>query len=816
MELPLTSACSDFQSSPAADGCWAPARFRRAVLLVLDGLRWDVAAGEARSAVPGRALALPRLAELARTSGVLFPFVADPPTTTQQRLKALLTGSLPTFLDAGASFGAPALLEDNLVAQAAAAGRKLAVLGDDTWLQLFPHPPGNGSASTSVWSVAHPFPSFNVRDLHTCDSGVAAQLPPLLAQPGRWDLLIAHFLGVDHAGHSHGVDSPEMASKLAEMDALAVSVFSQLASDPVAHADTLFLVIGDHGMTWAGDHGGASAPEVTSALFAAAPGRPSRGQVDETATAAAPMPQLDFAATLSLLLGLPVPFASMGRLDRRLWELGGGGEGFDAALAANAAQVLRALRAYEAAGALPSQEVRRVAAAAEAAEEEGLSPEGMRLRLSFLADAAALARAEWTKFGTAAMAAGLAGLALCLLLHAHALRSAPAPPAAAGAPPSPFAAVAALSLLAILAHATGSFSVGCMKAEAEFGHLPSLAVGALHALTALLARRASPPLGARALLPPLALPLLSVALFALRMHGEDKPAAASRPPLLAALSTAAPLLLIPALLLRSRRGLGPALAWGAHVAAALRPFLSPSGAPARLLLPRLVYALGGAALLAAPFTRTAGAHVAGERSRRALAALSAPLLLLSGRSAPLLALLALAQTSALLRIHRPRPGHATWRLLSLACGLHATTLALFHASGHRSSFDSLHFSASFTGFDSFTYATQGALLAANTWAAELAAAAALPLVAAIAAGGEPARRGAFGETLAALALTRTALRCVGAAAAAGAAAALRRHLHVWSHFAPHFVFSSLALLLMDGLTLLAVSLLAEPEQIKAD
>ena len=31
----------------------------------------------------------------------LFRFIADPPTTTMQRLKGLTTGSLPTFVDAG-------------------------------------------------------------------------------------------------------------------------------------------------------------------------------------------------------------------------------------------------------------------------------------------------------------------------------------------------------------------------------------------------------------------------------------------------------------------------------------------------------------------------------------------------------------------------------------------------------------------------------------------------------------------------------------------------------------------------------------------
>lgn len=35
---------------------------------------------------------------------------------------------------------------------------------------------------------------------------------------GEWDVLIAHFLGVDHVGHTYGPSHPAMASKLTQMD----------------------------------------------------------------------------------------------------------------------------------------------------------------------------------------------------------------------------------------------------------------------------------------------------------------------------------------------------------------------------------------------------------------------------------------------------------------------------------------------------------------------------------------------------------------------------------------------------------------------
>jgi phosphatidylinositol glycan class O len=80
-----------------------------------------------------------------------------------------------------------------------------AFLGDTTWGQLFPR----------AWAWSRPYPCFNVRDLHTVDDGIAQHLPAALAQPEAWSgLLVAHYLGVDHCGHSYGVGSPEMAAKL--------------------------------------------------------------------------------------------------------------------------------------------------------------------------------------------------------------------------------------------------------------------------------------------------------------------------------------------------------------------------------------------------------------------------------------------------------------------------------------------------------------------------------------------------------------------------------------------------------------------------
>ncbi|GAA6094886.1 GPI ethanolamine phosphate transferase 3 isoform X1 [Tachysurus ichikawai] len=80
-------------------------------------------------------------------------------------------------------------------------------MGDDTWVSLFPR----------KFHRSLPFPSFNVKDLHTVDDGILQNIFPTM-DGDDWDVLIAHFLGVDHCGHRFGPDHPAMAEKLTQMD----------------------------------------------------------------------------------------------------------------------------------------------------------------------------------------------------------------------------------------------------------------------------------------------------------------------------------------------------------------------------------------------------------------------------------------------------------------------------------------------------------------------------------------------------------------------------------------------------------------------
>ncbi|KAF2672279.1 hypothetical protein BT63DRAFT_369723 [Microthyrium microscopicum] len=295
-------------------GCWHPKSFDKAVVIIIDALRYDFTvpyqAPEYNLNEPPRHYhdALTVLYETAVQSpenAVLLPFIADPPTTTLQRIKGLTTGTLPTFIEAGSNFAGEAIEEDNLIAQLRTANRSVVHIGDDTWHALFP---GYFNAE-----LTKPYDSLNVWDLHTVDTGVITHLLPLMqpANASRWDFLIGHLLGVDHAGHRYGPDHAAMADKLRQMDRFLRDVIAQVDER------TLLVVMGDHGMDSKGDHGGESDDEVQAALwmyskkpfFGRRKGTDMRPPMTAKERAVG---QIDLVPTLSLLLGLPIPFNNLG------------------------------------------------------------------------------------------------------------------------------------------------------------------------------------------------------------------------------------------------------------------------------------------------------------------------------------------------------------------------------------------------------------------------------------------------------------------------------------------------------------------------
>lgn len=221
-------------------------------------------------------------------------------------------------------------------------------MGDDTWTTVFPD-----SFSSNM---THPYDSFNVEDLHTVDEGVIRHLFPLLRDETKpWDVIIGHFLGADHVGHRVGPDHPAMKAKLEQMDEVLRDVVALLDDE------TLLVVMGDHGMDRKGDHGGDTDLETSAAMWFYSKGRAlvhpdasiPQSLLPKSMFPGASVPhrsiqQVDLAPSLALLLGVPVPFNSLGSVVPELFWDDAAGQRYDHALRLNAAQVQRYLETYRA------------------------------------------------------------------------------------------------------------------------------------------------------------------------------------------------------------------------------------------------------------------------------------------------------------------------------------------------------------------------------------------------------------------------------------------------------------------------------------
>ncbi|XP_042305847.1 GPI ethanolamine phosphate transferase 3 isoform X2 [Sceloporus undulatus] len=426
VELANHSSCSDAVTASLRGtrvplgSCWLPSRFSKAVLIIIDALKFEFAQYDPSRQEPrpyeNKLKFLHQLASQQPQNARLYRFRADPPTTTMQRIKGLTTGSLPTFIDAGSNFASYAIQEDNLIWQLAQNGKRVVFMGDDTWDGLFPQ----------AFFRSYFFPSFNVKDLHTVDDGILQHLYQTV-DGSEWDLLIAHFLGVDHCGHKHGPDHPEMAKKLSQMDEMLRLLVDHLAND------TLLLVAGDHGMTGTGDHGGDTEEEVNAALFVY-----SKATLFWSPPPQEPqtVSQVNFVPTLALLLGIPVPYSNIGEVMDDLFAIEG--DATSSVLAQleaysiNARQVDRFLRSYAlAAQDISSQKLQQLQDLFAATSEEhervlaqvgspGL-PQLEQLRSQFrryLQEARAICAESWARFHPVRMVAGCALLtSSCLLCY---------------------------------------------------------------------------------------------------------------------------------------------------------------------------------------------------------------------------------------------------------------------------------------------------------------------------------------------------------------------------------------------------------------
>ncbi|KAL2037023.1 hypothetical protein N7G274_010308 [Stereocaulon virgatum] len=283
------------------------APFDKVVFMVVDALRSDF--------VYSRNSGFNFTQSLIR-SGAAMPFTAHAtsPTITMPRVKAITTGSIPSFLDVILNFAesdttSSLANQDTWLSQLNdKPGGKLVMYGDDTWLKLFP----------DTFSRADGTSSFFVSDFTEVDTNVTRHVPLELRQ-SDWNGMIMHYLGLDHIGHKSGPRSPHMVPKQTEMDGIVKQIYQSIESENHLQS-TLLILCGDHGMNDAGNHGGSSEGETSPALIFLSP---KLQTISKSCKCPLTVPestfgyyktveQSDIVPTLAGLLGFPVPLNNLG------------------------------------------------------------------------------------------------------------------------------------------------------------------------------------------------------------------------------------------------------------------------------------------------------------------------------------------------------------------------------------------------------------------------------------------------------------------------------------------------------------------------
>ncbi|CBI35527.3 unnamed protein product, partial [Vitis vinifera] len=304
-----------------------PPSFDRLILMVIDGLPAEFVLGK-DGQPPSKALtdAMPYTQSLLKNGMAIgYHAKAAPPTVTMPRLKAMVSGAIGGFLDVAFNFNTQALLDDNLLGQFFSIGWKMVMLGDETWLKLFP----------GLFTRHDGVSSFYVKDTVQVDQNVSRHLGYELNRDD-WDLLILHYLGLDHVGHIGGRNSVLMTPKLMEMDEVVkmIHLNTIVPQDDIKRQTLLvgailissllfglsfvftpqtcaYVVVSDHGMTDNGNHGGSSYEETDSLVLFIGPTKYASDYASATHNTAY---QVDIAPTLALLFGVPIPKNNVGVL----------------------------------------------------------------------------------------------------------------------------------------------------------------------------------------------------------------------------------------------------------------------------------------------------------------------------------------------------------------------------------------------------------------------------------------------------------------------------------------------------------------------
>ncbi|KAI3383239.1 hypothetical protein SNEBB_009197, partial [Seison nebaliae] len=199
-------------------------------------------------------------------NGFIHPVIleADNPTVTKPRIKSLISGAIPNYKDVILNFYSSTIEFETIfdVWKQSKKSSNFHFFGDDTWTSLF---------SDDLFNISESTNSLYISDFTEVDTNVTRNLIKEFENKMNFpDILILHYLGLDHIGHSITPNKQNVEWKLREMDETIFFTISRLMEKCLMNENerTVLIITGDHGMAKEGGHGGSSMEEIrTVTLF---------------------------------------------------------------------------------------------------------------------------------------------------------------------------------------------------------------------------------------------------------------------------------------------------------------------------------------------------------------------------------------------------------------------------------------------------------------------------------------------------------------------------------------------------------------------
>jgi hypothetical protein len=272
------------QRAPAKVPLPAPvgaALTKHVVLIVIDGLRYDVAIDPVR---------MPELSRRMRehTSGEML---AGAVSMTSSAVLTMGTGQRGDFEQIVKNESHSPSVYDDVITNAHAAGLTTAFAGDSVWTTLYPE----------AWTVTDVNPHGFAIDVDE-DAPLFASARALLGRDPAPAVTVVHFATPDHTGHAVGIFSAKYQAYIQGFDRELGRLLDAIGPD------TTVFVTSDHGATAAGTHGSDTPDQRRCPIVAYGPGIVA-GRHD-----AQPLDQADLPATFAALLGVPGPAEGRGHV----------------------------------------------------------------------------------------------------------------------------------------------------------------------------------------------------------------------------------------------------------------------------------------------------------------------------------------------------------------------------------------------------------------------------------------------------------------------------------------------------------------------